>query len=129
MESKELRIGNLTYYTVHDNMDERKSWNEVNTIDAEDLLAISKGAEGYSPIPLTEEWLLRMGFYKVNHIHGYSFYSTKAKRGEIDPHISIYERRTEVRGSSVNHCLFVHQVQNLYYCITGKELESFSDGE
>ena len=73
-------------------------------------------------ILLTEEILLKIGFEKINHIHGYSFYSlSKSKKNKC--HIDIYDTQTKYMGYLVNHCEYVHELQNLFFALTGKELE------
>lgn len=70
-------------------------------------------------IPLTEEWLLRFGFQKVNHITNGVFYFHKLIK------ISVYPNgMVELRGSAGwAKVLYVHQLQNLYFALTGEELE------
>jgi hypothetical protein len=64
MKSIDLRIGNYHLYHMVDKLDERKEWDEICTIDAEDLVWLSldkgKADKDYKPIPLTEEWLLKL---------------------------------------------------------------------
>ena len=76
------------------------------------------------PIPLTEAWLLKFGFEKINHISGYSFFNLKRnKRKSNLPSICIYNNYTRVgNNTSVMHCEYVHQLQNLYFALTGEEL-------
>lgn len=67
MNAKDLRIGNMIHYKVQDEMDDRKEWDEINIVDAEDILSIeayenAKQEHPYSPIPLTEGWAIKLGF-------------------------------------------------------------------
>lgn len=75
-------------------------------------------------IPLTEEILLKCGFEKItNVVTQKSHWSFKRKRNEMlsKPAISIYENRTSVgNDTTVNHVLYLHQLQNLYFALTGK---------
>ena len=75
----------------------------------------------FEPIPLTEEWLVRFGFRKSDLsdrfiIHGW-FYFEKSENGysfrTIDGFVRVIES--------------VHQLQNLYFALTGEELELKSD--
>jgi hypothetical protein len=68
-------------------------------------------------IPLTEEWLLNFGFYKSDNygndeyrLDGYSYF-----RG------SFYISDCDECGESVE-INFVHELQNLYWCLCKKEL-------
>lgn len=72
-----------------------------------------------TPIPLTEEWLLKFGFKQTNgaffelngigFIAGFSITDEFVLSGTFGPrHIHIY---------------YVHQLQNLYFALTGEELK------
>ena len=74
--------------------------------------------EDYEPIPLTEEWLVKFGFEKQldgNYKHPNSH--------EIE--VFFHNRGFEVIVDSTckNHIKHVHQLQNLYFALTGEELE------
>jgi hypothetical protein len=68
------------------------------------------------PIHLLPDILEKAGFVKVNHIHGYTFFSHEKSK------ISVYEHKTQYMGYGVFHAKYVHQLQNLYYSLTGTEL-------
>jgi hypothetical protein len=66
--------------------------------------------EKYNPIELTEEWLIKFGFRRIDK---YTFvingiFIHMRKRG------FVYSKNLIVKT--------VHQLQNLYWCLTGKEL-------
>jgi hypothetical protein len=70
-----------------------------------------------NPIPLTEEWLLKFGFYKSDNygndeyrLDGYSYF-----RGRF------YISDCDECGEDVE-INFVHELQNLYFALTKKEL-------
>ena len=77
----------------------------------------------YQPIPLTEEWLLRFGFQIYEHDKDeYYIYDTdhlvslyKGINGGYQRRINDYDD-----GIELNH---VHQLQNLYFALTGEELK------
>jgi hypothetical protein len=115
MKAKELRIGNLLY---NDNV--------VVTIDARTIFDIwdDAGLKKYKPIPLTEEWLLKLGFEKIyesnyrlkfdHKIHmecGYDFSKVEDKSEEGFRYFGKYIK--------IQH---VHQLQNLFYSLCGEEL-------
>lgn len=79
-------------------------------------------AESVKGIILSNEILEKVGFKKINHIHGYSFYSLNSSKVN-GCHIDIYPEKTSWMSYSVNHCKYLHQLQNLYYSITGNELQ------
>ena len=69
LTAKDLRCGNtLNYYTAEGDI-------LPTTIDWQDIKWVSEDEEGFNsvhaPIPLTEEWLLRLGFqkFKLSCIH------------------------------------------------------------
>jgi hypothetical protein len=122
MKSNELRIGNYILISVlSDNGNFEYEMFKVNSTTIRD--AERYGDEwNAEPIALTEEWLLKFGARKVNHIHGYvfwTFHDTKPNNALID----IYKNYTEVNSRLVNNCKYVHQLQNLYFALTGNELE------
>lgn len=74
----------------------------------------------YRGIPLTEEWLIRFGF--VYHKHNNSFQLDVAFGfsiwGKVGSGFNVY-----VEGSDIgNPVEYVHQLQNLFFALTGKEL-------
>ena len=106
MEAKELRIGN--YVMGETDPSERVTETTI------EILAFIKL---FKPIPLTEEWLLIFGFkngvIKDNKVgvlevklNGYTWIG-----GEHSEH--GYEPK------EIKH---VHQLQNLYFALTGNEL-------
>jgi hypothetical protein len=125
MKATELRIGNLVNYLIEDNFEDPSKWYQETYIDAEDLLILSKkGCDNYQPIPLTEEWLLKFGFIDLNERCG-----LKGIFSIINKHIYInietmsyceidYEQNI-IDIIIVQH---VHQLQNLYFALTGEEL-------
>jgi hypothetical protein len=68
--------------------------------------------DAYRPIPLTEEWLLKFGFEITNNFQTKDRFQTHKQDGIIwfeYGYISI-----ELK--------YVHQLQNLYFALTGEEL-------
>lgn len=132
MEAKELRIGNyigcqdIKYFRVDEILwfnhlgyvaRMRMSENFESTIDLQ-----LDGRE--EPIHLTQELLLKCGFEKITKVGGNTFFSFKRKRGDLPkPVIEIYEDRTVVGNNThVKHVEYVHQLQNLYFALTGDDL-------
>ena len=118
----ELRCGNLHEYYIEDKHDERKAWWEVSVIDWNDLRYLEEHPEDnfYRFIPLSEEWLIRAGFEKYSDKE---FYIYTSKENEVrfyksDSDWNLAYFITETR--------YVHQLQNLYFWLTGEEL-TFKD--
>ncbi len=75
-----------------------------------------------SPIPLTEEWLLKFGFELVNGV-----YWTKFRISfEEDDEKGYWNMTESFGGDLISFCVsiqYVHQLQNLYFALTNTELE------
>jgi hypothetical protein len=73
------------------------------------------------PISLTEQWLIDLGFQDNNYT-----FDLYAKRKKIEFSWSVKVVSTGVRScfysSKYKHIKYVHQLQNLYHSLTGKEL-------
>lgn len=112
MEAKELMVGNLVFNQM----------NQVITVGWEQI----KFAEDFKPIPLTEEWLLKLGFKKYTENKffigfNYGAYSVN-KVGDAFDHWYLNH---EFDGTKriCHNTRFIHQLQNLYFALTGNELE------
>ena len=129
MEANELRIGNLIEYRIQDDLDDRKDWWEVSKIDATDLCILESNIDyDFRPIPLTEEWLLKFGFNK-EYQKGYigidvcnsDFVLTEPlKMGEWQTNYTFQFETGSV--PKFKEIKYVHQLQNLYFALTGEEL-------
>ena len=106
MNANELRIGNIILVTAMTNRYNNET--KVIIVDSHQFELCEKYPEKHNPIPLTEEWLLKFDCKKiwVFEIFGDN------KRGF---HIS-----TEY-GEWI-FLKYVHQLQNLYFALTGEEL-------
>ena len=114
IQPQELRIGNYVEYRIQDELDERKEWLELSTIDATDLVILESGIdEDFRPIPLTEEILLKFGFLKDdNFYHLNNIWIS-----------NFYENYFSLDGFDETKIEYVHQLQNLYFALTGEELK------
>lgn len=112
MEANELRIGNLIQYNeggkckvigIHEFGVDVEFIEETTYIEFDQ----------FSPIPITEEWLLKFGFelknwgIKVWYLKGF----------EIDHNFYLKGIDWGVRFK------YVHQLQNIYFALVGEELE------
>jgi len=112
MTASELRIGNYV-------LDELGLFEEV---DIESLL--NNKFKQYSPIPLTEEWLIKLGLIKVIGWDDMVFWRMPEDKNSND----CFELMETLQGyelPSGKICEFVHQLQNCYFFheLTGKELK------
>jgi hypothetical protein len=121
LKANDLRIGNL-FIEEHSN-------EIIEVIElSKNAIVFSgnfKGEWQAKPIPLTEEWLLKMGFEKDN-----SYYLSPNKssvEGFVDilcfdlENLSFIVDMSEYSGWTVD-CKHVHTLQNLYYALCGEEL-------
>jgi hypothetical protein len=103
MEAKELRIGNW--------VKQPEGFNQVYSIDP-DLIDQFQ----LEPIPLTEEWLMRFGSQKRGqeiHLDYFTLYDGQGS-WTVNDNSAPY---------TIAVIEYVHQLQNLYFALTGKELE------
>jgi len=121
MKSNELRIGNQIKY--HDKII-TVAGIVRNTIYYESKVLCFDGNVGdykpFEPIPLTEEWLLKFGFEEKQHDSDQCF-------GHVLNDFWVMNE-SQIRVNCGGYILFdfkiefVHQLQNLYFTITGEEL-------
>jgi hypothetical protein len=115
IQPNEIRIGNILNYTT----DEDGLF--TTTIDWQDIkYCIEKNKDfnrHHSPIPLTEEVLLKCGFAeKTNKV-----YPTFSKN-ELDL-VSIRGEYFRAKPPIDVEIKSLHQLQNLFFALEGKELE------
>jgi hypothetical protein len=114
MKRTELRIGNL--------VERNGKIHEVSSIHADDTIRLFVKNGNYSfgcftlkeinPMPLTEEWLLKFGFEITDNFQTKDRFQTHKQDGII-----WFEY-----GYIVVELNYVHQLQNLYFSLTGEEL-------
>ena len=125
MKATELRIGNYHLYHIVDKYDERGEWDEVSQIDAEDFRILGNfDCPEYKPIPLDEEWLQKLGYCRYDERVDY-FYDGNF-RTRIDLHKCEFKFYSFCEVSNEQWYLltvqYVHQLQNIYFALTGEEL-------
>ncbi len=143
MKASELRLGNLV------TIDNPKAWTKLKGL-AMIVKSIENKPDAYfpkssgtvsllhkrdeynqfdefiAPIPLSAEWLERFGFgksdeHEMGHNHRDDFhfyYDYHFKRFRIES-----GHASKVEYHQVLDIQYVHQLQNLYYSLTGKDLE------
>lgn len=105
MEAHELRLGNLV-----------KHKEDKEVIDA--TIGTLCNIELYEPIPLTEEWLLKFGFEKKSFdMNMGKFKLTASTRIIKEDKLGAFHYK------KAGYISTVHQLQNLYFALTGTELE------
>src|SRR5687768_2431860 len=119
MKAEELMIGNFIYYSDQNSIDDYMivtginknkvitEWNEPDECDG-----IAYDLDAIIPIPITDEWLKRFCFLRrTENTH------------ELAPIILIQtgDSFTFLANQRWVHLWYVHQLQNLYFALTGKE--------
>ena len=104
------RIGNMSicYYGVNGGYSTTSLEENSNNNEIDDYMI--------QPIPLTEEWLLKFGFEKniTTDLHPtFSYDILNVNDGIV--YVLNY--------GFVNHIKYIHQLQNLYFALTGEELK------
>ncbi len=120
MDARELRVGNF--------IQQPNGLNQVFAIDIETINSYE--FEFIAPVPITEQWLVTFGFKKKDD-RDYLFpckesgtnYSIHFNRLSSEIHsVGIYDNE----GNMLNfvwHIKYVHQLQNIYFALTGTELK------
>lgn len=114
IDAKQLRLGN--FVLVENDYEEVVGINkyEITCRLDETSHGINQSIKDIKPIILTKEWLIRFGFKAIS----YSMFLPVYNNGEIelanDFSISYNGKRVVIK--------YVHQLQNLYFFLTDKEL-------
>lgn len=124
MKAKELRIGNLV--KIHGNIE--TVFGIIKDQPISQSSAIFTGVmvedkteywlDSVSPIPLTEEWLIKFGFRDGNEGFADEWNKWFKDGLELEPFMDHFEMY-------INECVYikyVHQLQNLYFALTNEEL-------
>lgn len=124
MKVQDLRIGNIV---------KNPSWNkEINYIVLDDFELWNRFPEIFEniePIEITEEWLLKFGF-EEHSVYQKVFYKPSTLPDKnlfwfsmiIGSNVILRDMREFHEMAILNEVLYVHQLQNLYFALTGEEL-------
>lgn len=131
MEAKELRIGNYVFNSAKEicQVSTLSKWKEIHNCSY------------FQPIPLTEEILLKCGFYKdeikrqsKQHSAYYSIefldYKYSFAYAEFRKNWGFYHSYIDAPNEEDNNKFdfiscgikYLHQLQNLYFALTNEEL-------
>ncbi len=123
MKAKELRIGNLVQFEGEFHTIASIGSDETIRLRCEDSTHRNYchgtigcyGMYSIDPIPLTEEWLLKFGFIS-------NPYEDRYEKGLIHVECDKTKGATYLWINNMPHIKHIHQLQNLYFAITGEEL-------
>ncbi|MES2864101.1 MAG: hypothetical protein V4666_08285 [Bacteroidota bacterium] len=119
MDTKELRIGNYVWedyggsYLVRGIMPSE----QISISKTKTTIAVNYSSEHINPIPLTEEWLIKFG-KKADISDSFGGYVIQLPNGN-GLRIKDNKWNSQHTETKVD---FIHQLQNLYFALTGEEL-------
>ena len=114
MKANELRIGNLVKYSDKDLLFTVTEISQAGIGVENEIEETWIELDSFEPIPLTEEWLLKFGFEKIGvnfHLNNFCIWFKLIHEN--------YWFRYDNQGIEIK---YVHQLQNLFYCLCGEEL-------
>lgn len=120
MKANEIRIGN--WY--------QEDWitGEFNQITVKDIefLVDDPLDDHYMSIEITEEWLLKLGFIYSEYFKNYKVkagdYFNSVKWDDEENEWSYNNDSSDAGCYYVTSIRYVHQLQNLFFALTGQEL-------
>ena len=123
LKAQDLRIGNYVLYEATYHKITSLTENVCGSVwlKAKEIDPYLHSYKEIQPIPLTSEWLIKFGFeegvIKLND--SWHYLKLDLKTDCIDNCV-FGEKRSSM--SILYKIYYVHQLQNLYYALTGKEL-------
>lgn len=133
MTENEIRIGNWIHHKATWSYRQLDPPNECDfQWDTQDWYALGEctlSLDDIEPIPLTEEWLCKFGFTQISGKQEY-FKPFQGRYhnvllGGLEP---IYKMGYSDDGIIQLPIYYIHQLQNLYYALTGEELKIKTNG-
>jgi len=127
MKASELRIGN---YILMDFFSANP--DEPHRVIAKDIANIVRYKNKIEGVPLTEDWLVKFGFKKLKNsgyhdseliywsLNDFSLYVGYNGSINLGYEGGEYHECEPVNDYEIK---YVHQLQNLYFALTGEELE------
>ena len=121
MKKEELMYGNkllflnevVTFSHISQIREDGVFW--IKTIEPK----IDSKSFHFKPIPITEEWLLKFGFFKYNN----AYVLEKPNENIMNFKFSIWSDFTYNSSEFPVELKYAHQLQNLYFALTGTHLK------
>ena len=114
MKANELRIGNFVSLALLDD-----SLRQNVSLNKNQLIGIIKeGTYLSDPIPITQKWLLELGFEILLNKNSF-FAEKKAPKWFV---LTKTDDGFKLAFFNVPSIKYIHQLQNLYFSLTGDEL-------
>lgn len=135
MKTSELRLGNWVKYK--DKYAKVENMSSRFIMDTSDYIGVRHTGEGYTmcvstafkPIELTDEVLSKIGFNKYNDVINIYVFENERVIIIYAPNLKllrIEDIKNDIlidRNVRLNNVEYLHQLQNVYYLLIGKELE------
>ena len=123
LKANELRIDNL----VSDIHASESFYDKIKKITEDRIYYgnFHSHPKDLKPIPITEEWLLKFGFVKINRNFLLEFYNNGCFFYDLNKKefwIGGYDSCASSQGFTVDNIEFVHQLQNIIFALTNEEL-------
>lgn len=137
MKANELRIGNIIYFPFHSEtvkvlgLPLSYELGEMIQVETKGTILCELLLKQFKPIPLTEEWLDKFSFSRG----GYDMLEVWHKNNPRFTMAGYLDEEDDCLGWNYNHngtmkecedslieIKYVHQLQNLYFALTGKDL-------
>ena len=132
MKANDFAPRNLIYFNWVDKNGDVKNIIEIFGVTKQGIFVDSNrlpdyeniGFDDIKPIPLTEDWLLKFGcknikdseYYELNYIYKLRFFGRQVQ-------YYIYWGNHVMDKKLLRAIKYVHQLQNLYFALTGNELK------
>jgi len=118
MKAEELRLWNFIFDGVQLQMVEQIEYEGCYCRSINGAVSFYYDYENLCPIPITEQWLIDFGFAFTmeSGLFNISGYDVMLTKNGIDFYLGEY-------GSWYKNIEYVHQLQNLYFALTGEELQ------
>lgn len=115
MKASELRIGN--YFEYKGRIIKFTIADFVEAHHNSELLELF-----LKPILLTEEWMIKVGFERYGHAKDVKISISKGWTLYFDFDLNKLSIDSGLNGKFLDEIKYVHQLQNLYFALTGEEL-------
>ena len=127
MKASELRIGN--YLALPTRGEDVVIVEEIfaNDFVVCDVTSNEWPIADYAPIPITEEWLLKLGFKEHDELAGYGIECGRMGivigNAQDDDFMFLFREDIGLNYEALVFIDYVHHLQNLYFALTGEELK------
>lgn len=127
MKIQDLRVGNLLHFVTKQGVSKITGLSSDGFIESESYHGrnADRRIEDFIPIPITEDWLIKFGWVWNKETNSYEKYPNGDARMHLEyrPLNGSYKMFNYVLKALICERIWhVHQLQNLYFALTGEEL-------